>query len=149
MVPVYTKHEFGSEIYSRTSGNKKTYYATEAHAGSPHSVTVGQRNIPSGTTLEATFHTHPNNNNFSSADMTNANNRGVDNYVIGPNLNLQRYNVSTQTVDNAVAVISPKPLTAKEKSTWQATLQSSWYNHLVNGVCPKGYGCEKMTWPTP
>lgn len=64
--------------------------------------------IPAGTTMVATAHTHPNSNNFSglapgatSGDIPNAINRGLNSYVIGPNLNLQKYSIAS----NAVSIV--------------------------------------------
>lgn len=111
----------------------------------------GDVKIPSGTTKVATAHTHPNSNNFSgltpgatSGDIPNAIRRGLDSYVIGPNLNLQKYSISYGTV-SVVGVASPVALTSQQQAALVSQFQISWDNHL--GTC--AFGCEHMTWPTP
>ena len=147
----YIRHEYGTIIYSSTSNGITTYnYATPV-AGSPHSVGYGNVKIPSGTTKVATAHTHPNSNVFSglnpgatSGDIPNAINRGLDSYVIGPNLNLQKYSISSNSV-SIIGVATPIVLTSKQQAELISQFQISWDSHL--GQCQFGY--EHMTWPTP
>ena len=147
----YIRHEYGTVIYSSTTNGTTTYDFATPVAGSPHSVGYGNVKIPSGTTKVATAHTHPNSNSFSglspgakSGDIPNAIRRGLDSYVIGPNLNLQKYSISSGTV-SVVGVASPVALTSQQQATLVSQFQISWDNHL--GTCE--FGCEHMTWPTP
>ena len=147
----YIRHEYGTVIYSSTTNGTTTYDFATPVAGSPHSVGYGNVKIPSGTTKVATAHTHPNSNNFSgltpgatSGDIPNAIRRGLDSYVIGPNLNLQKYSISSGTV-SVVGVASPVALTSQQQAALVSQFQISWDNHL--GTC--AFGCEHMTWPTP
>ena len=147
----YIRHEYGTVIYSSTTNGTTTYDFATPVAGSPHSVGYGNVKIPSGTTKVATAHTHPNSNNFSglkpgatSGDIPNAISRGLDSYVIGPNLNLQKYSISSGTV-SVVGVASPVALTSQQQAALVSQFQISWDNHL--GTC--AFGCEHMTWPTP
>ena len=148
---IFIRHEYGTVIYSRTTNGTTTYDYTSPVAGSPHGVRYGEVEIPSGTTIVATAHTHPNSNNFSglapgatSGDIPNAIARGLDNYVIGPNLNLQKYSISTGTV-SVVGVAAPITLTSWKKIVLISRFAISWDNHL--GTC--AFGCEHMIWPTP
>ncbi len=147
----YIHHEYGTVIYSSTTNGTTTYDFATPVAGSPHSVGYGNVKIPSGTTKVATAHTHPNSNSFSglapgakSGDVPNAIRRGLDSYVIGPNLKLQKYSISSGTV-SVVGVASPVVLTSQQQATLVLQFQISWDNHL--GTC--AFGCEHMTWPTP
>ena len=148
---IYVRHEYGTVIYSSTTNGTTTYDFATPVAGSPHSVGYGDVKIPAGTTKVATAHTHPNSNSFSglqpgatSGDIPNAIRRGLDSYVIGPNLNLQKYSISSGTV-SIVGVASPVTLTSQQQATLVSQFQISWDNHL--GTCE--FGCEHMTWPTP
>ena len=147
----YIRHEYGTVIYSITIDGVTTYDFATPVAGSPHSVGLGGIKIPSGTTKVATAHTHPNSNSFSglspgatTGDIPNANKRGLDSYVIGPNLNLQKYSISSGTV-SVVGVASPVTLTGQQQAELVSQFRVSWDNHL--GTC--GFGCEHMSWPTP
>jgi len=147
----YIRHEYGTVIYSSTTNGTTTYDFATPVAGSPHSVGYGNVKIPSGTTKVATAHTHPNSNIFSgltpgatSGDIPNAIRRGLDSYVIGPNLNLQKYSISSGAV-SVVGVASPVALTSQQQAALVSQFQISWDNHL--GTC--AFGCEHMTWPTP
>ena len=147
----FARHEYGAEIYSISFNGEKYIMYTTPRVGSPHRVSVGAKNIPKGATFLAYMHTHPNSNIFSglganetSGDIPVANSLGVNAYVVGPNLNLQRYNVSAGTVD-VVGTISPIALTSTRRASLELMLTASWNSHL--GTC--NFDCEDMTWPTP
>ena len=147
----YIRHEYGTVIYSRTIDGATTYNYAEPVAGNPHSVGYSGVKVPSGTTKVATAHTHPNSNSFSgltpgatSGDIPNAMGRGMDSYVIGPNLNLQKFSISSQSV-SIVGIASPIELTSQQQAELTSQFQISWDNHL--GTC--NFGCENMSWPTP
>ena len=136
----YTRHEYGGEIYSNKNGG---YYLTTARAGNPHNVSLGEQYLPMGAKLEATIHTHPNGNYFSKADIDNSFKRGVNSYVIGPNGQLQRYNISNASI-SILGMITPNPLAASMSEYLESTIRVSWDNHLDS--C-EGYGCENKSWP--
>ena len=146
----YIRHEYGTMIYSRTSNGVTTYNYTTPVAGSPHSVLCATIKTPKGTKKVATAHTHPNSNSFSgissgatSGDIPVAKRIGLDSYVIGPNLNLQKYIVSSNSI-TIVGVASPTELSAQQKDELVSQFQISWDEHL--GSCE--FGCENMIWPT-
>ena len=147
----YIRHEYGTVIYSITIDGMTTYDFATPVAGTPHSVGYGDVVIPAGTTAVATAHTHPNSNNFSgnevgatTGDIPNAIRRGLDSYVIGPNLKLKKYSVSSGNI-STVGIASPVPLTSQQRTALVEQFYGSWSNHL--GTC--GFGCEHMVWPTP
>ena len=147
----YIRHEYGTIIYSKTIDGITTYDYAPPVSGKPHSVGYSSITIPTGTTKVATAHTHPNSNRFSglapgstSGDIPNAIARGLDSYVVGPNLNLQKYSISTGNV-SVVGSVSPTTLTNWQKIFLKAYFSMSWNTHL--GTCE--FGCENMTWPTP
>ena len=113
--------------------------------GTPHSVGYGSVSIPNGSIRIATAHTHPNSNSFSSTDKTNALKRGLNSYVIGPNLELQKYDVENQNT-SIVALINPTALTGLEKSELTLQFQASWDNQLQQDC---SFLCDTMIWPTP
>lgn len=93
---------------------------------------------------------HPNSDRFSGlapgateGDIPNANRRGLDSYVIGPNLNLQKYSVSSGSV-SIVGVASPLALSSRQQASLVLQFRVSWTNHL--GTC--SFGCEFIDWPT-
>ncbi len=147
---VYIRHEYGTVIYSMTSNGTTTYdYATPV-AGTPHSVGYSNVVIPDGVTIVATAHTHPNSNVFSgiqtgasSGDIPNAIARGLDSYLVGPNLILQKFSVSSKFI-SIVGKATPTTLTNQQRETLVAQFWESWNQHL--GTCQ--FGCENMIWPT-
>ncbi len=148
---LYIRHEYGTVIYSKTINGVTTYdYATPV-VGEPHGVGYSDIKIPFGAKKVATAHTHPNSNSFSGSepnatqgDIPNANERNLDSYVIGPNLNLQKYSVASLKI-SSVGTASPTPLTQSQQAALASQYQSSWDSHL--GSC--NFGCETMVWPTP
>ncbi len=140
----YIRHEYSTEIYSRTIDGKTTYNFNPPRAGNPHSAFVG-KSPPKGTKTVAYAHTHPNSNVFSGADIRVAGNLGIDAYVVGPNLELQRYNLLSSTTTN-LGVISPVALTDDQRASLVEEFQVSWDTHIEAGC---DFGCSNMTWPTP
>lgn len=110
----------------------------------PHSVPVG-RSTPKGTKTVAYAHTHPNSNSFSDADIRVANHFGIDAYVVGPNLNLQRYNLTSATT-TSLGIISPIALTDEQRAALVSEFRISWDNHVTEGC---DFNCGGMEWPTP
>ncbi len=147
---LYIRHEYSTEIYKVTEDGRTLYYYTEPAAGSPHSASgIDMGRVPSHGTAVAYSHTHPNSNSFSSSDINYANYYKIDAYFNGPNLEVQKYDYSTGQYPISVATITPTPLTDAQKQTLQTEFYDSWYGHIVNGYCSKGFGCGNMTWPTP
>ena len=141
---LYIRHEYSTEIYSRTVNGKTTYNYNSPRAGTPHSASVGN-STPKGTKVVAYAHTHPNSNVFSGADKRAAENLKIDAYVVGPNLELQRYSLSSASTTN-LGVISPIALTDAQRSSLVTEFQVSWDAHIADGC---DFNCESMTWPTP
>lgn len=136
----YSRHEYGAEIYTNKNGG---YYLTGGRVGGPHQVSTGASYLPLGASLVATVHTHPSNNKYSDQDLKNAHVRGVNNYLIGPNLMLQRYNVLDNTTSE-ICPISPIGLSESISQLLESTLRESWDNHLANCI---GFSCEDKAWP--
>ena len=90
---LYIRHEYGTEIYSRTVSGVTTYNYNPPHAREPHSVDVNSSS-PEGTTIVASAHIHPNSNTFSDQDKSVAMYLNINSYVVGPNLQLQKYDPS-------------------------------------------------------
>lgn len=96
------KREFGSTIIKTKDFEGNTYFTyTKPNEGDNASVRV------SGTfegEKVGTIHAHGNydpqydNNNFSPTDKSNADSRGVPNYVTTPNGSLQKYDPATKGV---------------------------------------------------
>ena len=148
----YIRHEYGTVIYSCTSGGETTYNYTEPIVGNPHNVDIPIV-APEGTTVVATAHTHLVGNRFSGTeigategDIPEAKRLGLNAYAVGPALNLMRYDVSSDSIDYSVCTISPRPLTLGEKNKLVLLYQSSWDEH-IGGYCE--YGCKYSVWPTP
>ncbi|MBQ4560134.1 MAG: DUF4329 domain-containing protein [Tyzzerella sp.] len=139
----YIRHEYGTEIYSKTINGTTTYDYNTPRAGTPHSVGIGA-STPAGTSFVAYAHTHPNSNSFSSKDKKVANDLKINAYVVGPNLELQRYNWLTGISCN-LGVITPNILTQSEKSALVSQFRISWDSHIIEGC---DFGCHTMKWPT-
>ncbi len=131
-------------MYSRTINGETTYNYTMPHAGSPHSVSIG-RVTPQGTQLVAYAHTHPNSVVFSDPDKSVAVSLGIDAYVVGPDLNLQRYDYTTGEI-SSVGFITPLVLTDQQKADLIGSFQSSWDAHVAEGC---KFNCRDKLWPTP
>ena len=127
----YIRHEYSTEIYSRTINGETTYNYNPPRSGKPHSASVGKP-TPKGTKTVAYAHTHPNSNEFSGADILAAENLKIDGYVVGPNLELQRYNISTASTTN-LGVISPIALTDAQRASLVLEFQISWDAHISDG----------------
>ena len=140
----YIRHEYSTEIYSRTVKGETTYNYNPPRAGKPHSASVGN-STPKGTKVVAYAHTHPNSNVFSGADIRAAENLKIDAYVVGPNLELQRYSLSSASTTN-IGGISPIALTDAQRSSLVTEFQVSWDAHIAAGC---DFDCGSMTWPTP
>ena len=140
----YIRHEYSTEIYSRTVKGETTYNYNPPRAGKPHSASVGN-STPKGTKVVAYAHTHPNSNVFSGADIRAAENLKIDAYVVGPNLELQRYSLSSASITN-IGGISPIALTDAQRSSLVTEFQVSWDAHIAAGC---DFDCGSMTWPTP
>ena len=141
---LYIRHEYGTEIYSRTVSGVTTYNYNPPHAGEPHSVDVNSSS-PEGTTIVAAAHTHLFGNTFSEPDKSVAMFLNINTYVVGPNLELQRYNVSSGSI-TSLGVISPTTLTDAQRDSLVANFEVSWDEHIMIGC---EYGCFNITWPTP
>ena len=139
----YIRHEYGTEIYSKTINNTTTYNYNTPRAGGPHSVGVGAA-TPKGTSFVAYAHTHPNSNVFSPTDKNVAKNLKVNAYVVGPNLQLQKYDWITNE-QSALGVIIPKQLSELKKSSLVLQFRISWDSHIKDGC---DFGCSTMAWPT-
>ena len=140
----YIRHEYSTEIYSRTVKGETTYNYNPPRAGKPYSASVGN-STPKGTKVVAYAHTHPNSNVFSGADIRAAENLKIDAYVVGPNLELQRYSLSSASTTN-IGGISPIALTDAQRSSLVTEFQVSWDAHIAAGC---DFDCGSMTWPTP
>lgn len=140
----HIRHEYSTEIYSRTINGETTYNYNPPRAGNPHSASVGN-STPKGTKTVAYAHTHPNSNVFSGADIRAAENLKIDAYVVGPNLELQRYSLSSASTTN-LGIISPIVLTDAQRSSLVTEFQVSWDTHIADGC---DFNCGSMTWPTP
>ena len=142
----YVRLEYSTEIYSRVINGVEFYYYTAPTVGGPHASTgINPNHVPYDGTQVAYAHTHPNSSFFSKADYSYADNHQIDAYVVGPTLEVQRYDYATQTTVPVIK-ISPYPLTREQKDQLQ-TLFSIWGEHFIDGICPSGFGCENMTWP--
>ena len=79
------------------------------------------------------------------ADLRAAANLNVNAYVVGPNLELQRYELSTGSITK-LGIISPVSLTDAQKTGLVKEFQMSWDNHVAAGC---DFNCAGMVWPTP
>lgn len=140
---LYIRHEYGTEIYSRTVFGVTTYNYNPPHAGEPHSVDVNSSS-PEGTTIVASAHIHPNSNTFSDQDKSVAMYLNINSYVVGPNLQLQKYDPSSGTTN--LGAIYPIQLTDAQKNSLVKEFEVSWDDHIIIGC---DFGCFNMTWPTP
>ena len=81
----------------------------------------------------------------TGADIRAAENLKIDAYVVGPNLELQRYSLSSASTTN-IGGISPIALTDAQRSSLVTEFQVSWDAHIAAGC---DFDCGSMTWPTP
>ena len=142
----YVKLEFATAIYSINIDGVTYYNYVTPQSGNPHDCIIPLNSVPENGNLVGYAHTHPNSNTFSKADLCIADNQGITAYVIGPNLILQRYDPeSSSTV--SLHFISPE-MHGDVGAIEMMVFQIKWNLHLVDGKCPKNYGCENMAWPS-
>ncbi len=141
---LYIRHEYATEIYSRTFNGVTLYSYNPPRAHNPHSASVGYR-TPKGTKIVAYAHTHPNSNEFSEEDIIAAQYLRIDAYVVGPNLELQWYSLFYASVTGC-GIISPIALTDAERFSLMVEFQVSWDAHVDSGC---DFNCGNKTWPTP
>ena len=135
----YIRHEYATEIYSRTINGKTTYNYNPPRSGKPHSVSVGY-STPKGTKIVAYAHTYPNSNSISAKDISNAQKLNIDAYVVGPNLELQHYNTSLG-VKFCLGQINPVELTKTQKNQ----LVSDFKCH-VKGISQRDVILDVQIW---
>ena len=133
-------------IYSKTKNGSTSFYLTQTRSGNPHSASISTSNIPNNGEFVAYVHTHPNSNSFSEADLDVATDLNINAYVVGPNLQLQRYDYQDNSISNVGGIIVPTPLTDAQKTDLNNMIVS-WESHFVDGVCPDGFECENKLWP--
>lgn len=141
----YVRHEYGAAIYSKKVFGATRYYHNKPTAGSPHGVSI-PISVPAGAKLVATAHTHPNSNKFSSTDMASATQFAIDSYVVGPDLNVQKYNHATGEV-TIIGTISLVQLSKEQREQLRAEFEASWYDHIASGDA-NGFDCSNIPWPT-
>ena len=140
----YIRHEYGTEIYSKTVNGVTKYDYNPPRSGSPHSIGIGLA-TPAGTQRVAYVHTHPTSNEFSAADFGTAEFITGDAYVVGPNLMLQKYTLATGAITE-IGKISPLELTESQKVLLIMGFKASWDKHAKEDCYLK---CYDRTWPTP
>lgn len=138
----YIRHEYGTEIYSRTIAGITTYNYNPPTSGSPHQVILSG-STPEGTDLVALAHTHPNSISFSDEDKDSARKLRINIYMVGPNLELQRYNYKTKDV-TGLGAISPIALTSNQQFSLIEEFHISWKAH-ISGQCD--FRCKNKKWP--
>ncbi len=148
---LYSRHEFATEIYTKTVNGATKYYYNIPHVGGPHEV-YGPHPTPYGTTLVAIAHTHTNPGAFSGADTITAGMNRVSIYLMSPEedgLRLLRHDPLTGKTEHEferMKGFSPTPLTALQKSTLVSLYSSSWDAHIQgHGDC--GFNCGAKRWP--
>ena len=95
--------------------------------------------------MVAYAHTHPNSNYFSDTDISVAQSLNIDAYVVGPNLDLQRYTTSSNII-TSLGTINPNELSYEQKNELVSEFQMSWDEHVSENC---GFGCGDIVWPTP
>ena len=144
---LYIRHEYATEIYKVTRNGSTLYFYTPPSPGKPHYCYIVPSRVPDNGTIVAYSHTHPNSNQFSSADITIANDLKIDAYFNGPNLQVKKFEYRTGQYPIDVGTITPTPLSDTEKQALQVAFSESWYEHLTDGSC--NFNCDEKTWPTP
>jgi len=118
--------EYGANVYSIVSNGKKQYAYDKPAVGDEDGVKIPTLTVE-GATREATIHSHGEylegyaNNEFSPRDKTNAEKRGVDNYVTTPDGSLLRYDVKTDKVTVESTKMPSDPKDPDRKNTVSPT----------------------------
>ena len=150
----YVGFECASIIYIDWDENGNIFYSyTYGVWGEPHSVTPGDamKFVPDSSVAFSVIHSHPNNPNFSLADMEYATSRSWSIYVVtkasnGVNIKKwadtrQGYKESTIVTIQAIAQLS-----SERKQDLKNKFQAKWNAHVKNG-CTQGFKCEHKKWP--
>lgn len=139
---MYVRFEYCAAIY-RSGSN---YYYTNVQIESPHGCPNINIKVPNGTTYVGSIHTHPNSDDFSSADKSYAENSKGNAYVVTPSAQIKRYNYTSKTITTVASSFEWHELTDSERSTLVNKCQSAWNTHLSQNC---GFGCSDKEWPNP
>lgn len=142
---MYTRHEYGAEIYSKKINGTKKYSYTTPRIGKPHEVMVGYA-TPPGTEYVAFVHIHPNYDTFSTGDKNIAKKQNVNAYVAGPSKQLRKYTVETGSTE-IVCSISPAPITTSQSTILKELSWYTWASHLNEGCHKPNNSCNSKSWP--
>lgn len=142
---MYTRHEFGAEIFSSEINGVTMYSYSTPRIGKPHEVTVGYP-TPPGTVYVAFVHIHPNYDDFSDGDIEIALRQNVNAYVVGPHKRLLRYDSISNDI-SYLGKIQPVLLgdfqfTSLKQSAWK-----TWASHLNEGCHKSNNSCNNKVWP--
>ena len=153
----YIRMERSSLIY--TIGKKYAY--TKQYQGYPHSAgekwwTKGKGRIPSNGRLVAYIHSHPNEPNFSVADIGIAQRNYINAYVAIPRATATTVDVKVYKKDARgryhVSVVRRgivfKTLSSSKKQALVNRYKKRWDKHITDG-CTRSYCRNNATWPRP
>ena len=132
----YVRYERASAIYIVFKGNSIQGYAyKKPKTGEPHSVTP-DHTVPSGTALWGIIHSHPNSKEFSSVDMTYAENNAIAILVVVPGsskkkVTLKKYADTRRGYRRSTIKTNFKftALSKKKKKTLKANYKDKWKSH--------------------
>ena len=142
---MYTRHEFGAEIFSSEINGVTMYSYSTPRIGKPHEVMVGYP-TPPNTVYVAFVHIHPNYDYFSQGDKDIANKRNINAYVVGSSKQLRMYDSSTFK-SFPIGQIHPIQLmefqyTSRKQMSWY-----TWGSHLNDGCHKPNNSCNNKVWP--
>lgn len=143
---LYIRMEFSAIIYQKK--NKKFSY-TKYSVGDAHSCNpmASEKRVPKGASIRAVIHTHPNSNEFSSADKRYSEGCFLPIYVVTPNKKLRIYHDTRRGYKDEVVYKNLKfsKLSNKVKTKLRDKYASRWNSHILKDC---GFECQNRRWPS-
>ena len=143
---LYIRLEFSAIIYQKK--NKKFSY-TKYSVGDAHSCNpmASEKRVPAGASIRAIIHTHPNSNEFSSADKRYSEGCFLPLYVVTPNKKLRIYHDTRRGYKDEVVYKNLKfsKLSNKVKTKLTNKYAIRWNSHLLKDC---GFECQNRRWPS-
>ena len=127
---MFTRLEYGTEIYQHKVNKKIVYSYTTPRVGQPHNVDVCLP-VPSGGILVAYAHTHLIKKGFSPDDENLAKKYGVSAYVVTPDRYLRKFDENLQRDNgNPKYVYDIATLTTEQQIQLTKKYGGIWEEHL-------------------
>ncbi|HNX14465.1 MAG TPA: RHS repeat-associated core domain-containing protein, partial [Oscillospiraceae bacterium] len=137
--------EFHTTIYSIIDDVLK-YGIIGFQFGTAHAIDEVWK-VPTGTSIVAFAHTHPNGKDFSTPDRDFADLNRKILFVATPELKLLKYDFETKETTEVDDFIPNKLPIFVSKKSFYLQFEEYFRDHIKDKFCEYGYDCVNMEWP--